>query len=88
MSDKEGRGSFSGKMGFVIAAAASAIGLGNLWRFPYLASHYGGGLFLIVYVILAVSFGFTLLTAEVALGRKTGKSCIDAFHDLNEKYTR
>ena len=87
MSDGEGRGSFSGKLGFVLAAAASAIGLGNLWRFPYLASHYGGGLFLVVYVILAVSFGFTLLTAEVALGRKTGKSCIDAFRDLNKRYS-
>ncbi len=81
------RGSFSGKLGFVLAAAASAIGLGNLWRFPYLASHYGGGLFLIIYIILAVTFGFTLLTAEVAIGRKTGKSCIDAFRDLSKKYS-
>ncbi len=81
------RGSFSGKLGFVLAAAASAIGLGNLWRFPYLTSHYGGGIFLLVYIVLAVTFGFTLLTAEVALGRKTGKSCIDAFRDLSEKYS-
>ena len=87
MSDTEGRGHFSGKLGFVLAAAASAVGLGNLWRFPYLTSHYGGGIFLVVYIALAVTFGFALLTAEVALGRKTGKSCIDAFRDLNKRYS-
>ena len=84
--DLENRGSFTGRLGFVLAAAASAVGLGNLWRFPYLTSHYGGGIFLIVYVGLAVTFGFALLMAEVSLGRKTGKSCIDAFRDLSEKH--
>ena len=83
----EKRGSFTGKLGFVLAAAASAVGLGNLWRFPYLTSHYGGGAFLVVYVALAVTFGFTLLIAEVSLGRRTGKSCIDAFRDLSKKYS-
>ena len=83
----ENRGSFTGKLGFVLAAAASAVGLGNLWRFPYLTSHYGGGAFLVVYVALAVTFGFTLLIAEVSLGRRTGKSCIDAFRDLSKKYS-
>ncbi|MBO4552505.1 MAG: sodium-dependent transporter [Candidatus Methanomethylophilaceae archaeon] len=80
------RASFSGRLGFVMAAAASAVGLGNLWRFPYLTSHYGGGIFVIVYIILAITFGFSLMVAEVALGRKTGKSCISAFGDLCKKY--
>ena len=69
-----------------MAAAASAVGLGNLWRFPWLASHYGGGIFVIVYIILAVTFGFSLMVAEIALGRKTGKSCVSAFGDLCKKY--
>ena len=66
------RGSFSNKMGFVLAAAGSAVGLGNLWRFPYLAAKYGGGIFLLVYLILAVTLGFTLMITEIAIGRKTG----------------
>ncbi len=88
MSEKgsEGRGSFTGRLGFVLAAAASAVGLGNLWRFPYLTSHYGGGIFVLVYIILAVTFGFSLMVAEIALGRRTGKSCISAFGDLVKKY--
>ena len=82
----EGRGSFTGRLGFVMAAAASAVGLGNLWRFPYLTSHYGGGMFVLVYIILAVTFGFSLMVAEIALGRRTGKSCIVAFGELASKY--
>ena len=81
-----GRGSFTGRLGFVMAAAASAVGLGNLWRFPYLASHHGGGIFVIVYILLAVTFGFSLMVTEIALGRRTGKSCIIAFRDLAKKY--
>ncbi len=84
---KKKRSSFSGKLGFVLAAAGSAVGLGNLWRFPYLAAKYGGGIFLLVYLILAVTFGFTLMIGEVALGRKTGLSAIGAFKKLNSKYT-
>ena len=86
MSENESRASFSGKVGFVLAASASAVGLGNLWRFPYLTSHYGGGIFVIIYIVLALTFGFSLMIAEVALGRKTGKSCISAFGDLCSKY--
>ena len=86
MSENGDRASFSGKIGFVLAASASAVGLGNLWRFPYLTSHYGGGIFVIIYIILALTFGFSLMIAEVALGRKTGKSCISAFGDLCAKY--
>lgn len=83
----ETRGSFSGKLGFVLAAAGSAVGLGNIWRFPYLAARYGGGIFLLVYLLLAVTFGFALMTMEIAIGRRTGKSAIGAFRALNEKYT-
>ena len=85
MTDKK-RSSFSGKIGFVLAAAGSAVGLGNIWRFPYLAAKYGGGIFLLVYLILALTFGFALMTAEITLGRKTGKSAIEAFGSLNKKY--
>lgn len=80
------RSSFTGKIGFVLAAAGSAVGLGNIWRFPYLAAKYGGGIFLLVYLILAVTFGFSLMCAEIAIGRKTGQSAIGAFTTLNKKY--
>lgn len=79
------KNSFSSKIGFVLAAAGSAVGLGNLWRFPYLAAKYGGGTFLFIYLILAVTFGFTLLVTEIAIGRKTGKSALYAFSSLNKK---
>lgn len=81
------RSNFSGKLGFILAAAGSAVGLGNLWRFPYLAARYGGGIFLLVYLILAVTFGFTLMIAEIGLGRKTGLSAIGAFKKLNSRYS-
>ena len=72
MKQKNG---FSGQLGFVFAAAGSAVGVGNLWRFPYLAAKDGGGLFLIIYLILVFTVGFTLLTTDIAIGRKTGKKC-------------
>lgn len=76
---------FTGKIGFVLAAAGSAVGLGNLWRFPYLAAKYGGGIFLLCYIALAVTFGFSLLVLEIAIGRHTGKDVIGAFAKLNKK---
>ncbi|MBQ8684223.1 MAG: sodium-dependent transporter [Clostridia bacterium] len=85
MSEK--RSGFSSRIGFVLAAAGSAVGLGNLWRFPYLAARYGGGIFLLVYLVLALTLGFTLMLAEIAIGRKTGLSAIGAFRSLNKKYT-
>jgi NSS family neurotransmitter:Na+ symporter len=84
---QEKRSSFTGKIGFVLAAAGSAVGLGNIWRFPYLAAQYGGGIFLLVYAILAVTLGFALMCAEIAIGRKTGSSAIGAFKKLNSKYS-
>ena len=80
------RSSFTGKIGFVLAAAGSAVGLGNIWRFPYLAAKYGGGIFLLVYVALAVTFGFALMVAEIAIGRRSGLSAIGAFRALAEEY--
>lgn len=80
------RSVFTSKLGFVLAAAGSAVGLGNIWRFPYLAAEYGGGSFLLVYIILAVTFGFTLMIAEIGLGRKTKLSAIGAYKKLNKKY--
>ena len=82
----EKRNSFSGSIGFVLAAAGSAIGLGNIWRFPYLAAKDGGGLFLAMYIILALTFGFTLLTTEVAIGRKTKQSPLTAYGQLSKKW--
>ena len=83
---KKKRNSFSGSIGFVLAAAGSAVGLGNIWRFPYLAAKDGGGLFLVLYLILALTFGFTLLTTEIAMGRKTKKSPLMAYGKLKEKW--
>ena len=83
----EKRSNFTGKLGFVLAAAGSAVGLGNIWRFPYLAAKYGGGIFLLVYIVLALTLGFALMTAEIAIGRKTGLSAIGAFKQLNKKYS-
>ena len=80
------RGNFSGRIGFVLAAAGSAVGLGNIWRFPYLAAQYGGGTFLIIYLILAVTFGFSLMIAEIAIGRKTNLSAIGAFRSLDKRF--
>ena len=80
------RSSFSGSIGFVLAAAGSAVGLGNIWRFPYLAAKDGGGLFLLTYVILALTFGFALLTTEIAIGRKTAQSPLTAYKKLHPKW--
>ena len=82
----QNRDSFSSKLGFVFAAAGSAVGLGNLWRFPYLAAKYGGGIFILVYLLLAITLGFTLMTTEIAIGRKTGLSAIGAFNKLDKRF--
>ena len=80
------RSNFSGGLGFVFAAAGSAVGLGNIWRFPYLAAQYGGGIFILVYLVLAVTFGFAMLTAEIAIGRKTKLSPVLAYKKLNKNF--
>ena len=84
--NQKSRSSFSGKIGFLLAAAGSAVGLGNIWRFPYLAANYGGGIFLLVYIVLAVTFGFALMVTEIALGRKTQQSAINAYGSLDKHW--
>jgi NSS family neurotransmitter:Na+ symporter len=81
------KGGFGSKIGFVLAAAGSAVGLGNIWRFPYLAAKYGGGIFLLVYIIFAVTFGFTLMITEIAIGRRTGKSVIGAYKAVDKRFS-
>ena len=82
--EQNNRGSFSGKIGFVLSAAGASVGLGNIWRFPYLCAKYGGGIFLIVYVLLALTFGYTMIVAETAIGRATNKSPVGAFGALSK----
>ena len=77
---------FGSKIGFILAAAGSAVGLGNIWRFPYLAAKYGGGIFLLTYIILVVTFGFSLMVTEISLGRKTGKSVIGAYKHADRRF--
>ena len=86
MASNDKRGSFSSSLGFVLAAAGSAVGLGNIWRFPYLAAKDGGGFFLLVYIILAITFGFTLLISEVSIGRKTKQSSLTAYSKLDKRF--
>ncbi len=80
------KGGFSSSIGFVLSAAGSAVGVGNIWRFPYLAAQDGGGLFLLVYLGLVLTFGFTLLATDIALGRRTGKNALNAFGSLHPKW--
>ena len=79
------RGSFSGKIGFVLSAAGASVGLGNIWRFPYLAAKYGGGIFLLIYIILAMTFGYTMIVAETSIGRMTGKSPVGAYKSFGDR---
>lgn len=71
---------FSGKLGFVLSAAGASVGLGNIWRFPNLAAKYGGGIFLLIYIVLALTFGYTMIIAETTPGRMKKKSPVEAFH--------
>ena len=82
---KNKRSTFSGKIGFVLSAAGASVGLGNIWRFPYLAAKYGGGIFLLIYILLALTFGYTMIVAESALGRMTRKSPVGAFKAFGKK---
>ena len=78
------RSSFSGKIGYVLAAAGASVGLGNIWRFPYLAAKYGGGIFLLIYILLALTFGYSMIVAESAIGRMTRKSPVGAFQSFGK----
>ena len=79
------RSTFSGKLGYVLSAAGASVGLGNIWRFPYLAAKYGGGIFLLIYILLALTFGYTMIIAESAIGRMTRKKsgrCVQIFRKV------
>ena len=80
------KSSFTGSLGFVLAAAGSAVGVGNIW-FPYLAAKDGGGLFLIIYLALVLTFGFTLLVTDVAIGRRTKTNALHAFGKMQKKWS-
>ncbi len=82
--NKHKRSSFSGKLGFVLSAAGASVGLGNIWRFPYLAAKYGGGIFLLIYIILALTFGYSMIMAETSLGRMTRRSPVGAFESFGK----
>ena len=86
MENRRKRASWSGHIAFVIAAAASAIGLGNLWRFPYLAAQYGGGTFILIYLLLVVTLGFTLMVTEITIGRMTRQSQLTAYAKLDRRF--
>ena len=88
MSNKtSSRGHFSSSFGFIIAAAGASIGLGNIWKFPYVAGSSGGGLFVIFYLFFALILGVPLLMTEISIGRKTGLNPIGAFNKLDNKWT-
>ena len=83
---KKNRGSFTNRLGFVLSAAGASVGLGNIWRFPYLAAKYGGGIFLLVYIIFAMTFGYTMIMAESAIGRMTKKSPVSAYAHFGHRH--
>ncbi len=85
--DNQKRGQWAGNIGFILAAAGSAVGLGNLVKFPYLAAKHGGGAFLLIYLLIVVLIGFPVMLAELTIGRKTNKNEIGAFRQLNKKFT-
>ena len=84
MDNHKKRSTFSGKLGYVLSAAGASVGLGNIWRFPYLAAKYGGGIFLLIYILLALTFGYTMIIAESAIGRMTRKSPVGAFKSFGK----
>ena len=85
MNQEKERNNFTGTLGFVLASAASAIGLGNIWRFPFLAARDGGGLFLVCYLLLVATFGYTLLSSEIAIGRKTRQGPLTAYTLMDKR---
>lgn len=76
---------FSNRLGFVLSAAGSAVGLGNIWRFPFLAAEYGGGIFLLTYLAVTLIFGFPVMAMEISIGRKTGAASLTAYGSLDRR---
>ena len=87
MSTTENRGQFGSKLGFILSAAGSAVGLGNIWKFPGKAYNCGGGAFLLVYIIMVALIGTTVMMAEFTVGRKTHKNAVGAMRELNAKWS-
>ena len=83
----ENRGQFGSKLGFILSAAGSAVGLGNIWKFPGKAYFCGGGAFLIIYLIIVALVGTTVMMAEFTVGRKTHKNAVGAMRELNAKWS-
>lgn len=84
---QQGRGQWASNLGFILAAAGSAVGLGNIWKFPGKVGAYGGGAFLICYILIVVLIGFPVMLAELSIGRATQKNVVGAFHTLNRRWT-
>ena len=80
------RDSFGSTFGFLMSAIGSAVGLGNIWGFPYKMGRSGGFTFIIIYLLLAIFVGFVIMMGELAMGRKTGKGTIGAYHALSKKF--
>lgn len=83
----EKRENWGSRIGFLMAAAGSAVGLGNIWRFPYLAGENGGGAFILIYLVFAVVIGISLMTAEFAIGRRTSLSAVGAYKSNSRNWT-
>jgi len=81
--NETGRGQWQTRMGFIAAAAGSAIGLGNIWRFPYITGRYGGGAFVLIYILLLIFVGYPVMNSELLLGRKTERNPVGAFRMLS-----
>lgn len=84
----EGREKFASRLGFVLISAGCAIGLGNVWRFPYIVGQYGGAAFILLYLLFLVIFGLPIMTMEFSVGRASGKSIADSFRVLEPKGTK
>ena len=82
--DQQGRGTWGSRLGFILAAAGSAIGLGNIWRYPYVVGENGGAAFVLMYVLCVLIIGLPVLIAELSLGRKTTLNPVGAFRSLSK----
>ncbi|SEG68654.1 sodium-dependent transporter [Vibrio hangzhouensis] len=81
------RDNWGSKLGFVMAAAGSAVGLGNIWKFPYTAGENGGGAFIVIYLAFVIFIGFSVMLTEFAVGRKTGRAAVGAFKSTDGRWT-
>ncbi len=85
--EKKPREKWGSRIGFLMAAAGSAVGLGNIWRFPYLAGENGGSAFIIIYLVFALVIGISIMIAEFAVGRRTQLAAVGAYKSINSRWT-